>query len=123
MTALDLLHTSTAIFAILASVIAAKAQIRLREVRGYVARLQRWLGDALEEADTHKAALDVVNAQRAQALEKARQANLARKAQRAAKDAAKDAERRDNTLKALPGLSLRPRDEVVAEVIRERTGV
>lgn len=89
----------------------------------YVTRLQKRLGEALEEADTHKAALDVVNTQRAQALQKARDVVAKRKAARAEKDAAEDAERRDNTLKALPGLKLRPRDEVVAEVIRERTGV
>lgn len=109
---------------------AAKCHLQARDWRNYadqvgeyLSRTHKRLGEAIEEADTHKAALDVVNTQRTQALEKARQSNLARKAARVAKEAADDSARRDNTLKALPNLNLRPRDEVVADVIKGRTGV
>lgn len=91
--------------------------------RGHIENLQRSLSRAMDEAKAKSDALDVVNTQRANALERARASNVARAAERRAKQVASDAESRAKTIGALAKANLRPRDEVVADVIRSRTGV
>lgn len=91
--------------------------------RGHIVNLQGALSKAMDEAKAKADALDVVNTQRANALERARASNLARAAERRAKQAAAEVESRTKTLTDLANANLRPRDEVVADVIRDRTGL
>lgn len=94
-----------------------------RASRGHIENLQGALSKALDEAKEKADALDVVNTQRANALERARASNIARAAERRAKKVASEVESRAKTLTDLAATTLRPRDEVVADVIRSRTGV
>lgn len=89
----------------------------------FVRNLRTKLKEAIEEGDRHRESLEIVNQQRAAALERARAKNIAQAAERRAKKVQSDAEARGKTLADLAATNLRPRDEVVADIIRERTGV
>lgn len=80
--------------------------------RGHIVNLQGALSKAMDDAKDKADALDAVNAQRAAALKRAAEVNRARAAERRAK-----------TMSDLGNSNLRPRDEVVADIIRDRTGL
>ena len=123
---MDLISTAQTVLAIAAiplAVSAAHYRWAYSEARGHIQNLQRSLWVAIEEADRHAEAVSKVESQREGALARARAANAARAAQRRAQRLSDDVSSRDKTLAALKTTQLRPRDEVVADVIRERTGV
>lgn len=123
---MDLFSTAQTFMAIAAIPLAASAahyRGAYRKARGHIVNLQGALTKAVMEADRHAEAVSKVESQREGALARARAVNAARAAQRRAQRLLDDVSSRDKTLAALKTTQLRPRDEVVADVIRERTGV
>lgn len=126
---MDLISTAQTALAALAVPALGATAFYYRRAKAYftarvhIANLQTALARAVTEADRHAETVSKIESQREGALARARAANAARAAERKAKQLADDVSSRDKTLSALKNVQLRPRDEVVADVIRDRTGL